>query len=243
MTEFTPGVALPGGELTSGDLAAETSARTAADAAHTADTTDVHGIADTATLVRSIVEGDNVTVDATDPANPIVSATGGDGGGVPSGAGSPEGAVTAAVGALYQDSANGALYEKVNGSGNTGWVAVGGNADQTVPGFTTQTNGHLNALAKTAAGAVVYIGDTAANATTGNGAYWNAPADGEQTWDVFTGVSGEFHFQNAVDGTCKNTGDFEALTVGAGFILKSPNGTRYRLLVANDGTLSTEVAT
>lgn len=35
-------------------------------------------------------------------------------------------------------------------------------------------------------------------------------------------------------------GDYEASTVGKGYVLKSPNGTRYRIKVANDGTLSTE---
>lgn len=34
-------------------------------------------------------------------------------------------------------------------------------------------------------------------------------------------------------------GDIETTTAGDGVILKSPNGTRYRLTVANDGTLST----
>lgn len=42
------------------------------------------------------------------------------------GAGTPEGAVTAAVGSLYTDTAGGAnttLYVKESGVGNTGWVA------------------------------------------------------------------------------------------------------------------------
>lgn len=40
------------------------------------------------------------------------------------GSGSPEGAVTAGVGAIYQDTTNGKLYEKVSGTGNTGWREV-----------------------------------------------------------------------------------------------------------------------
>jgi len=38
------------------------------------------------------------------------------------------------------------------------------------------------------------------------------------------------------------TGNFETTTVGKGFILKSPNGTRYLLKVANDGTVSASAA-
>lgn len=38
-----------------------------------------------------------------------------------SGSGSPEGVVTAGVGALYYDTANGMTYYKMTGTGNTGW--------------------------------------------------------------------------------------------------------------------------
>lgn len=44
------------------------------------------------------------------------------------GGGSPEGVVTAAVGALYVDETTPGLYQKTSGSGNTGWTAVGGAA-------------------------------------------------------------------------------------------------------------------
>lgn len=40
------------------------------------------------------------------------------------GAGSPEGAITAAVGSVYRDTSAGALYLKTSGAGNTGWTAV-----------------------------------------------------------------------------------------------------------------------
>lgn len=44
-----------------------------------------------------------------------------------------------------------------------------------------------------------------------------------------------------IDGfTLHNNGDIECHKAGAGLILKSPNGTRYRLVVGNDGTMSTE---
>lgn len=42
-----------------------------------------------------------------------------------SGAGTPEAAVTAAVGSLYTDTTGGKLYVKATGTGNTGWVVAG----------------------------------------------------------------------------------------------------------------------
>jgi hypothetical protein len=53
----------------------------------------------------------------------------GDTGGVPTGTGSPEGVRTAPVGSMYVDTAatNGAIiWQKVSGSGNTGWAVVYG---------------------------------------------------------------------------------------------------------------------
>ena len=41
-----------------------------------------------------------------------------------SGAGSPEGAATAGVGAIYRDTTNGSFYIKRTGTGNTGWVLI-----------------------------------------------------------------------------------------------------------------------
>ena len=41
------------------------------------------------------------------------------------------------------------------------------------------------------------------------------------------------------DGSGRFAGDIETTTAATGVILKSPNGTRYRLTVANDGTLTT----
>ncbi len=43
------------------------------------------------------------------------------GGGLLSGSGHPQGAVTGALGELYRDTATGRVYRKVVGSGNTGW--------------------------------------------------------------------------------------------------------------------------
>lgn len=43
-----------------------------------------------------------------------------------SGSGSPEGVVTRKPGAQYVDETNGFVYYKLSGTGNTGWVALGG---------------------------------------------------------------------------------------------------------------------
>lgn len=42
-----------------------------------------------------------------------------------SGAGSPEGVVTAPVGSSYRDTSSGSLYMKTSGAGNTGWTQLG----------------------------------------------------------------------------------------------------------------------
>ena len=42
----------------------------------------------------------------------------------------------------------------------------------------------------------------------------------------------------AFTGNPTSSSDFEVLTTGKGFILKSPNGTRYRLVVSDAGALT-----
>lgn len=49
-----------------------------------------------------------------------------------SGVGTPEGAITAVIGSMYTNTANGALYTKTAGSGNTGWTLVSGGGGGTV---------------------------------------------------------------------------------------------------------------
>jgi hypothetical protein len=52
----------------------------------------------------------------------IVGGAGGGGAGAGfSGTGSPEGVVTAAPGAVYTDVSTGGFWNKVTGTGNTGW--------------------------------------------------------------------------------------------------------------------------
>ena len=71
---------------------------------------------------------------------------------------------------------------------------------------------------------------------------------GKHLVDLAAGTTG-YSFRANLDGVTKFTvtpggsaqfaGDIETTTAGDGVILKSPNGTRYRLTVANDGSLST----
>jgi hypothetical protein len=69
------------------------------------------------------------------------------------------------------------------------------------------------------------------------------------TWWATTGVSGNgFQFSNTADNvvgmTLSSAGvmnvkkDIEILTDGDGLILNSPNGTRYKITVANDGSVT-----
>ena len=56
---------------------------------------------------------------------------------------------------------------------------------------------------------------------------------------MWTGAAYTERMRLDVSGNATFAGDIETTTAGDGVILKSPNGTRYRLTVANDGTLST----
>jgi hypothetical protein len=57
------------------------------------------------------------------------------------GPGAPEGVQTGAPPDSYQDTTTGAIYSKADGSGNTGWVLVGGNGSSAVPGISADTSG------------------------------------------------------------------------------------------------------
>lgn len=75
----------------------------------------------------------------------------------------------------------------------------------------------------------------------------------EGEYVVFTDeVSGEiaafgygdigFHYVTIFDLLHVRNADCEIINIGKGVVIKSPDGTRYRIIVANDGTLSTEAA-
>lgn len=57
------------------------------------------------------------------------------------GAGSPEGVVTATVGCTYQDTTNGWIWQKLSGTGNTGWREISPSESGTyTPTFATVLN-------------------------------------------------------------------------------------------------------
>ena len=87
---------------------------------------------------------------------------------VRSGAGSPEGAVTAPVGELYTNTTAGTLYTKKSGTGNTGWVLASGSLSSVT-------------IADLPAGSMVNVAEVA-------GAY-TRPTARTDIVCVFTGVS------------------------------------------------------
>lgn len=56
-----------------------------------------------------------------------LSGGGGSGSGTFSGAGSPQGSVTASPGATYLDTSTGNFWSKQTGAGNSGWLELIGN--------------------------------------------------------------------------------------------------------------------
>ena len=105
-----------------------------------------------------------------------------------SGSGSPVGSVVPyAVGALYQDTANGALYEAI-GATNADWVSVGGAGDESVGGVSTVNGTGFYLLSN---GAALFLSDVLGVNGSGNGLAWTTSGvDGDQTLIVQTGGSG-----------------------------------------------------
>lgn len=131
---------------------------------------------------------------------------------------------------------NGALTALTTGGSN---VAVG-----------ALSGGHLTTSTSTvnvgySAG---YENSGGSNRTTGSssvfvGAFTKASANGTTNENVFghsaTGAgSNTVRLGNTSVTKVTTSGDVETDTVGKGFILKSPDGTRYRITVANGGALS-----
>jgi hypothetical protein len=123
------------------------------------------------------------------------------GSGIQVGAGSPLGVVVpTALGSLYVDQTNGALYVAITAL-NTGWVVIGGVA-ATVEG--TQVDGpgpagSLNLLAP--AGGVVNVTDVLGLAGTGNSFSWVANGtDGQQRAALIIGSTGQFVHNWGVEG-------------------------------------------
>ena len=147
--------------------------------------------------------------------------SGGGGGGFPdhTGDGSPLGVVTAPVGSSYVDTTNGALYWKIENSDATGWSLFGeGKGD--VPGAFAVGDGNLSYVFSTGepAGSLT-LTDLLAYVGTGNGVSWNtAGVDGDQSFSIELGDSGQFNHYFAPDGSFTVAGVFfpvQATTVGA----------------------------
>ena len=135
---------------------------------------------------------------------------------------------------------NGALYDLTTGSSN---VAVG-----------ALTSGHLTTATKTTSigHSAAYTNTGGSDRTTGN----NCVFVGANTKGSANGTTNENVFGYGAEGAGSNTirlgntsvtkvttsGDVETDTIGKGFILKSPDGTRYRITVANGGALSATTA-
>lgn len=83
--------------------------------------------------------------------------------GIYQGSGTPEGSVTAPAGSLYLRT-NGAVYIKASGSGNTGWVAIGGAINRIQAGTIALTGAASNTAAITSVDTtkafVIYLGNT-----------------------------------------------------------------------------------
>lgn len=88
------------------------------------------------------------------------------------GSGSPEGAFTSTVNNFYFDTVAGVLYVKATGSGDTGWVQVGGagGTDEVIQGAGSPEG------VETADPATIYW-DTA-----GEALYWKETGSGDTGW-------------------------------------------------------------
>lgn len=92
-----------------------------------------------------------------------------------SGSGSPVGSVVPTQqGAVYQDTTNGALYEAI-GVGDGDWIAVGGDADQTVVGVSASGNSLV--LLGGPSGGQLWLSDPTSWVGSANGLVYNAGSD------------------------------------------------------------------
>ena len=135
---------------------------------------------------------------------------------------------------------NGALVDLTTGGSN---VAVG-----------ALSSGHLTTASNTTSVgfSAAYLNNDGSDRTTGN----NCVFVGTNTKPSINGTTNENVFGYGAVGEGTNTvrlgntaitevvtsGDVETDVVGKGFILKSPDGTRYRITVANGGALSATTA-
>lgn len=161
---------------------------------------------------------------------------------------SPEGVQTANLGQFYEDTDNGGLYAKVQGSGDdVGWVFAGGGfpSNPDVPGF-GQGPGGTNTLAMVAPAGQFTITDLLANVGSGNGLnYITDGVDGEQFLTMTLGPIGMGHVWIwAADGTTQFPGAVQ-FNGDTGFdfpegLSKSGNGTTQLIGSAVNGVWITD---
>ena len=229
--------------------------------------------------VQSVVAGTNVTVDNTDPANPIVNASGGGGA-----AGLVEGTGTDSMqsaAALTATPANAAASKSIAlgdgatvNSGATNGIAIGTDRIVAQEGAIGIGRGYSFV---TAAAFSVTIGDQAGygngnssisignntTAQTQKGICLNARIEsgaavgainmnGQNNYNAVAGYVqiGDGSLATATNSVALGAGveanranvatvkELELQTVGGGIFMKSPDGTVYKLTVANGGTLT-----
>ena len=129
----------------------------------------------------------------------------------------------------------GALYANTSGSHN---LAIGRDA------LAQNTTGNYNVALGNYAGSYTSIGNNqTSSSSTYIGYYAKALADAGTNeivigYNAIGNGSNTIKLGNTSITNVASNGDFEALDIGDGFILKSPDGTRYRVTVANGGALS-----
>lgn len=127
----------------------------------------------------------------------------------------------------------GTLGENIDGSGNVG---LGASA---LAGSTSSNNtavGLVAGVTITTGGNNTLIG---AEADVTSGALYRATAIGS---GAKVSTSDTMQLGDVNLASVKSSAAFESTGVGAGFILKSPNGTRYRIIVSDLGVLSAVLA-
>lgn len=104
------------------------------------------------------------------------------------GAGSPEGVVTATVGCTYQDTTNGWIWQKLSGTGNTGWREISPSESGTyTPTYTAITN--LDAVSAVGTLRYMRVGDTV---FVGGAVNIDPTASGSVTFDASLPIASAF---------------------------------------------------
>lgn len=212
-------------------------------------------IAGVDTGVMNIVAGDNVTVDSTDPANPVVSADD-----------APAATWGSITGTLSDQtdlqSALDAKYDDSNPSGYISGVAwgdiTGTLSDQTDLQAAlddkvdkVQTTSQLYAVDSSGQQTTFTYSNSNFNSFTvamrdGSGRiYVNTAVNGSQAVNLNqlnAAVSGRLSLSGGtLTGLLSTNNDIEITDSTRGIILRSENGTRYRVTVADNGSLTTTV--